>query len=92
MRDRANRLCSPFFPLLSLYVPNKIKDVKNDIRTNMFAGPIARNQTFCLLVIIFIHALLLFAERNELFKFYAGRQSAVANFLDFRGIHSYPFD
>jgi peptidoglycan/LPS O-acetylase OafA/YrhL len=42
-------------------------------------------KTFCLLGVIFIHAVLPFTEPGGFWKFYAGRQSGAAEFFSFWG-------
>jgi peptidoglycan/LPS O-acetylase OafA/YrhL len=54
-------------------------------RENRFASHMALLKTFCLLGVIFVHAVLPFTEPGGFWKFYAGRQAGVAEFFNFWG-------
>ncbi|MDR1303661.1 MAG: acyltransferase [Verrucomicrobiales bacterium] len=56
-------------------------------RESMFASHLALLKTFCLLGVILVHAMLPFTkpDPNGFWKFYAVRQSGVADFFNFWG-------
>jgi hypothetical protein len=50
---------------------------------SMFASRMALLKTFCLLAVIFLHAVFPFTKTGEFWRFYAARQSGAAEFLIF---------
>jgi hypothetical protein len=52
---------------------------------SVFASHLALLKTFCLLGVMFLHAVFPFTEPEGFWKFYADRQSGVAEFLKFWG-------
>jgi peptidoglycan/LPS O-acetylase OafA/YrhL len=58
---------------------------KQTTKENGFASHIALLKTFCLLGVIFLHAVFPFTEPGGFWKFYADRQFGAAEFLKFWG-------